>query len=78
MAGYSRGTKVGTIIWSVVIAVAVLALGISILLPSTKRARLDFRHMESEPTTEPTTEPSTQSATQPDVNVTTAPAATQP
>ena len=78
MAGYSRGTKIGTLIWSIVIGSAVLVLGISILLPSTKRARMDFRHsLESSATTEPTTEPSTQSTTQPHVNVKAAPA-TQP
>ena len=60
MADYPRAVKVGTILWSVVISIGVLALGFSILLPSTKRARMDFRHsLDESATTEPTTEPTT-------------------
>src|SRR5688572_2707729 len=62
-----RATKIATVIWSVVIAIAVLVLGASIMLPSTKRARVDFNRShqdagaaETQPTTEPTTEPTTQ------------------
>jgi type II secretory pathway pseudopilin PulG len=42
----SRAFKVGSVVWSVLIALAVLVLGAAIMLPSTKRARLDFRQRE--------------------------------
>jgi hypothetical protein len=42
----SRAFKVGSVIWSTLIAISVLALDASIFLPSTKRARFDFREME--------------------------------
>ena len=38
----SRAFKVGSVMWSTLIAIGVWALGASIFLPSTKRARFDF------------------------------------
>jgi hypothetical protein len=44
----SRTIKVGTIVWALLIGTGVVILGASILLPSTKRARLEFHHPEQE------------------------------
>ena len=52
--------KVGSIIWALVIGAVVLVLGASIMLPSTKRARMDFKELEAlrQAETQPTTGPS--------------------
>jgi hypothetical protein len=42
-----RAFKVGTVIWALVLGAAVLFLGASIMLPSTKRARVDFNEMKA-------------------------------
>ncbi len=39
--------KVGSVIWALVIGAVVLVLGASIMLPSTKRARMDFKELEA-------------------------------
>jgi hypothetical protein len=62
----SRAFKVGSVVWALVLGAAVLILGASILLPSTKRARIDFRQMHEE---------SDDAATQPASQPTTGPAA---
>jgi hypothetical protein len=63
-----RAFKVGSVIWALVIGILVLFLGASIMLPSTKRARIDFNQLQAERDAEaaaatqaarqPTTEPS--------------------
>ena len=60
--------KVGSVIWALVIGILVLFLGASIMLPSTKRARMDFKQLQAErdaeaaaatqASSQPTTEPS--------------------
>jgi hypothetical protein len=73
----SRKFKVGSVVWSVLISIGVLALGASIMLPSTKRARFDFREREQMRAAEEAaraaesaaTQPSSQPATQPDAYV---------
>ena len=42
-----RAFKVGSVIWALVLGAAVLFLGASIMLPSTKRARMDFNEMKA-------------------------------
>ena len=59
-----RAFKVGSIIWAIVIGIGLIALGGSLLLPSTKRARFDFRQNQQS-TDEPTTSPATGPTTQP-------------
>jgi hypothetical protein len=59
----SRWTKVSTIVWSITAAIGLLAFTISILLPSTKRSRIDFEKLkqmrEADELNENTTAPST-------------------
>ena len=60
--------KVGSVIWALVIGAVVLVLGASIMLPSTKRARMDFKQLQADreaeaaaatqASSQPTTEPS--------------------
>jgi hypothetical protein len=65
MANPQRTRRVVSTVWSIVIAVGVIALAGSIMLPSTKRARLDFRQQpytqpgdgESTATSRPATQP---------------------
>jgi hypothetical protein len=60
---YSTASKVGTVLWSSAIGVGIVALGASILLPSTKSGRaIHFHDHDDEATA--TTLPTTQ-ATQP-------------
>jgi hypothetical protein len=40
--------RIGSIIWSLTIGTLIVILGASVLLPSTKRARLQFSHPEQE------------------------------
>ena len=42
MAKPSKPFKIGSVVWSVLITIGVIALGISAILPSTKRAHLQF------------------------------------
>ena len=42
-----RAFKIGSVIWALVIGVLVLFLGASIMLPSTKRARMDFKDLQT-------------------------------
>ena len=42
-----RAFKIGSVIWALVIGVLVLFLGASIMLPSTKRARMDFKDLQA-------------------------------
>jgi hypothetical protein len=57
---YSSASKVGTVLWSVAIGIGIVALGASILMPSTKSGRAIHYHEEDTPTSLPTTQ-----ATQP-------------
>jgi len=67
MTNRSRAVRIGSVFWSILVGFGVIALGFSLILPSTKRARIDFRHANDE-------QPADVAATEP----TTAPAATQP
>jgi hypothetical protein len=42
MSQAKRAGRVATVLWSIGIGIAVLACGISVLLPSTKRSRIKF------------------------------------
>jgi hypothetical protein len=58
----SRGPKVASIVWALLIGAGILALAGSVLLPSTKRSRIDFdklRHQTDQgpATTEPASGP---------------------
>jgi hypothetical protein len=61
MSGPSRGFKVGSIVWALLIAVGLVFLAGSVLLPSTKRARVDWdalrREEEAAALVAPTTTP---------------------
>jgi hypothetical protein len=78
--GGSRGLKSLSILWAVLIGIGLVALGGSILLPSTKRARVNVEELhrlsqeraaafEAEATaaaaTQPTTEPAGSTSTAP-------------
>jgi len=67
MADRCRAARVGSVVWSILMGLGVIALGMSVIMPSTKRSRVDFRHAQelpaddvaaTEPTTAPTTMPS--------------------
>ena len=50
MSKPSRTFRIGAILWALLIGAGVVFLGASIMLPSTKRARFDFKHQpQSEP-----------------------------
>jgi len=51
----SRPVKIGTVLWSLLLGVGVIALGVSILLPSTKRARFEFRNAQEKSPQDATT-----------------------
>jgi len=57
---YSTASKVGSVLWSTAIGIGIVALGATILMPSTKSGRAIHYHEEDPPTTVPTTQ-----ATQP-------------
>jgi hypothetical protein len=40
----SGKARVGAIVWALLIGAGVVILGASVMLPSTKRARIDFQH----------------------------------
>ena len=58
----SKPFKVGSVIWSLLISIGVIACGVSVLLPSTKRARIQFNQVGEDPqnVAGPSTQPSTQ------------------
>lgn len=67
MADRSRAARIGSVVWAILAGLGVIALGMSVIMPSTKRSRLDFRHAQGapaeevsadEPTTAPATAPS--------------------
>jgi hypothetical protein len=60
---YSTASKVGSVLWSLVIGIGIVALGASILMPSTKSGRAIHYHEEDTATTMPTTQ-ATQPTTQ--------------
>jgi hypothetical protein len=74
MSEPSRGQKWLSALWAILIGIGIIALAGSIMLPSTKRARVDWeevRRMQAEeeaaaaatsPSTAPATEPSTAAA----------------
>jgi hypothetical protein len=52
--------RIGSIVWAIVLGVVVVILGGGILLPSTKRARLQFHQPETgelDAMTQPATQP---------------------
>lgn len=56
MADLKRAGRIGSIFWSILIAVGIIALAGSIMMPSTKRARIHFQQFDqSDPTTTATT-----------------------
>ncbi len=60
MAGKPGKTKrTMTVIWSLVIAIALIVFTTSVMLPSTKRARIDFRNDPKMSRTLPLTQPAT-------------------
>ena len=67
MSDVKRAGRVGAVLWSVGLSVVILACGISVLLPSTKRARIHLPiQSETSTTDEAATAPTSQSATQPE------------
>ncbi len=46
MAEPPRAFRIGSIIWSIAIGIGVLVLAVGVILPSTKKSRLDFKMME--------------------------------
>ncbi len=61
----SRGSKVASVVWAVLIAVGIIALAGSVLLPSTKRARIDFDQFRNRPNADPATAPAVDPASRP-------------
>jgi hypothetical protein len=59
-----RAFKIGSVVWSILIGFGLIALAGSLMLPSTKRARFDFRQNQ-QPATDPATSPARSAATQP-------------
>ncbi|HEV8290442.1 MAG TPA: hypothetical protein VGP94_00900 [Tepidisphaeraceae bacterium] len=55
-------SKVGSVLWSTAIGIGIVALGATILMPSTKSGRAIHYHKEEET---PTTVPTTQATTEP-------------
>jgi hypothetical protein len=60
-----KALRIGSILWALVIGAGVIALGASILIPSTKRSHMDFRRLhdqelERSAATEPDTRPTTE------------------
>jgi hypothetical protein len=76
MSEPSRGFKWASVLWALLIGAGIIALAGSVLLPSTKRARVDWdevRRMQAEEEAEAAA-PATQSTTDPSTAPTTAPA----
>lgn len=46
MGGPSRGIKLATVLWALLIGGGIIVLAGSVLLPSTKRARIDWDEIE--------------------------------
>ena len=62
MSGPSRGFKWGAVLWALLIGFGLIALAGSVLLPSTKRARVDWdevRRMQAEADAAAATMPAT-------------------
>ena len=47
MSGPSRGFKWGAVLWALVMGAGLIALAGSVLLPSTKRARVDWDQLQN-------------------------------
>jgi len=61
MADRRKVFRAGSVVWALILGVGVIMLGGSILLPSTKRARLDFRSLHDKQADAPAaTAPATQ------------------
>jgi hypothetical protein len=60
-----RAARIGSIVWALLIGTGIMALGVSILLPSTKRARVHFPLPGEQPENTAATVPVTEPATQP-------------
>jgi hypothetical protein len=54
--------KIGSVVWAIVIGAAFICLGVSVMLPSTKRARFDHRQLMNQQTEPATTTRSTKPA----------------
>jgi hypothetical protein len=64
--GSGRRARALSLVWSILLAIGVVALAGSLMLPSTKRARIDFRHQQPQTDeTGPSTAPSSEAATRP-------------
>ena len=63
----NKAGKIGSILSAVLISIGVLTCGVSLLLPSTKRARIHFQQLDDTATTPTTasTTPATAPTTQP-------------
>ena len=61
-----RRAKILAIVWALLLGLAVIIIGGSVLLPSTKRARFDFTQQRGQALSEAaTTNPATLPTTQP-------------
>jgi hypothetical protein len=66
MTNPPRSFKIGSVVWAILIGIGFVCLGVSIMLPSTKRARFDHRQLkEQQVETDADTVPSARSSTQP-------------
>ena len=65
MSGPSKPFKVGAVVWSIVLAVALIALGVSVILPSTKRARIHLNQLGEDPENVGSGDSATPPSTQP-------------
>lgn len=64
MSGPSSGFKWGAVLWALLIGVGIVALAGSVLMPSTKRARVDWdevRRAQAEEEAAAATSPTTSS-----------------
>jgi len=61
----NRPVKAVSILWSILLAIGVVAFGVSVILPSTKRARIHFNQTGPDPETVESADAATQPATQP-------------
>jgi len=65
MSNPPRTFKIGSIIWAILIGAGFVALGVSVMLPSTKRARFDHRQLDDQQRDADAATPASRSATQP-------------
>lgn len=61
----SKPFRIGSIVSSILLSISVVMFGVSVLLPSTKRARIHFNQVGADPESSVADNAATQPSTQP-------------